>query len=444
MSQTLLLLGLLAVTGADRIVTERHPGYELKTDLDGEQKAEALAIVDATTAGTEDLLGRLGLRKKSELRFVLHLFSQEAEYEDFRRKTHDRNTFVASALSFFDDSAAEIAVAWQAGSSAARGELRRQVARHVLREYAADAPIWFEEGLAGYFEGTRTDPYGGAVDRVHHEHLATVRKALADNNFCPLDQLMDLQHVEFYGLAGARNSDWSRQTLYAQSWSLLFYLLHAEEPDDQEFLRMVARRLNTGRWSQAKYRQALSELKARWIEFLQGDDLLELGLLVSRAWERLEQGEYFAARMDASRALSLESEHRSARRVLARAAYGEEDYLLASKLFDDLARERPNDLDALLGKARALLMLSGRTQDMAQAQAALEAGRRASMSAPVGKRHLGLLIAADAAERMDDLAGALKIVRDLLKLRGLPPEVRAQASEREQKLIKRSIGRSSG
>jgi len=438
MSPTLLLMGLLALACADRPVSERHSGYRLETDLPEDQRVEAVSIVDRSAAEVAALLERIGLRRRSDLHFVLHLFSHEADYEEFRRKTHDRNTFVASSLSFFDESAGEIGCAWQAGSSAARGELRRQVARHVLREYAGDAPIWFEEGLASYFEGIQSDPYGGAMDRVHHALLEVIREALAESDYCPLYQLMDLRHLDFYGLAGARQPEWPRETLYAQSWSLVFLLLHSAHPDDQEFLRLLARRLESGRWSQARYRQALSELEPRWIEFLQGGAFLELGALVSRSWARLEQGEYFAARMDASRALELDGQHRSARRVLARAAYAEEDYLIASRLFEGLARERPDDLDALLGRAQSLLMLA---DDEDRTRDALAAGRQASAQAPAGKRHLGLLIAIDAAEQLDDPGVSLKLVRELLQLRGVPPEVRAETLERERELIKRSIRR---
>ncbi|MFH0944472.1 MAG: hypothetical protein V2A76_04670 [Planctomycetota bacterium] len=444
MNPSLLLFGLLALATQDRMVSEQHAGFELKTDLDGAQKEEVLAVAERTLAGARELLERLGVRRKGGLSLVLTIFSHEADYEDHRRRTHDQNTFVSSSVSYLDESGGEIAAAWQDGSLTATGQLRRQVARHVLREHAPDAPIWFEEGFAGYFEGLQIDPYGGTMDLVNEELLSTVRDALRNSSYCPLFDLMDLQHVEFYGLAGARKSDWPRATLYAESWSLLFYLLSADDPDAAQFLNLVVRRLSSGRWSQTLHRQLLKELEPRWIEFLQADSFREVGELVRSAWVRLEQGEYFAARMDAAKALELDRGHRSARRVLARAAYGEEDYVTAANLFQGLVDDDPNDLDALLCSARALLMLAGRSGDRQQTLEAISAGVTASRAAPIGKQHLGLLIAVEGAEQMQDLKQALELVRDILRLRGVPSEVRARVTELEQALIKRSIGRSKG
>ena len=442
MYSALLLLGLLTLASQDSAVSEQHEGFELKTDLGAAQKEEVLEIADQTLAGAKELLERLGLRKKNRLPLVLRVFARQEEYEDYRRRTHDQNTAVASTLSFLDESGGEIAVDWQEGSVDAVGQMRRQLARHVLRQYAANSPFWFEEGFAGYFEGLQVDPYGGATDLVNEKMLGVVRNALRDSSHCPLFELMDLQHVEFYGLAGARKSAWPRITLYAESWSLLFYLLSSGDPAAAQFLNLVARRLDSGRWSQARYRQTLKELEPLWKEYIKGDAFRELGELVRSAWARLEEGEYFAARMDAAKALEIDQHHRSARRVLARAAYGEEDYAASADLFQSLIDDDPKDLDALHCSARVLLTLAEESGDRQQALKAISVAEAASRVAPAGKRHLGLLIAVEGAEQIQDFKKALALVREILRLREVPSEVRARVTAQEQALIKRSIGRS--
>lgn len=437
----LILLATSLPLDTPDLVREQRGALELHSDLEKESRDEVAALVGQTVRATEQLLTGLSLRRKNRQSLVLRVFAQEADFQDLRRRTRDRNTYVVDTLSFLNDAGDEIGCAWQAGSERARGQLRRQVARHVLRQFAGDPPIWFEEGLAGYFEGLRLDRFGDVVDPVNADRLTDVRKALAASAVCPLFELMDLQHIEFYGLAGARNSPWPRATLYAQSWAFLFFLLHSEDAATLRFRRLVAGRLATGRWDQSRYRKLLVELEPLWIEFIEEGGFEARGELLRQGWEYLEEGQTFAARMTAARVLERDEGSRSARRLLAWGAFRDEEYDIAIRQFERLVEDRYDDLDALLGSAYSAIAWARLEQGPERARQALEAGRRASERAPDGHRHEGLLIAADAAELMDDPKQALRQVREILRLKGVPEEVRSEVREREQRLIKQSIGR---
>lgn len=435
------LLALVMLSSADRLVTTSKGGMTLATDASPQQREEIFAVAAAATQLATARAEAIHLQRKSDQDLRLRVFKHESDYDDWRRRTRDQNTKV-SPLSFYDDVNREVVAAWQAGSDAARAQLRRQVARFVLLQFAKNPSNWFEEGFAGYFQGFDTDAYGDPVDRVDAEMLKPIREALERDRSCPLFELLDLQDIEFYGLAGAKQSPWPRSVLYAQSWSLVFWMFESGDDVARRFLEFEVERLTSGRWDQTEAKKLLAEVEPAWRAFIERDDLTSFGGLVRDAWTALGKGDAEDARWLATKALDLDESCRSALRVLGKAALAQADHDVAEHCFAELLRGRPDDYDAALGLAHAQReQFALEPQDGALRAAAIASGIRAAELAPLGDAHEGYVLAADVAEAAGSIDEALRLVRLALKSRGLDTDVSTALRERERTLIKKSIGK---
>ena len=386
------------------------------------------------------LISRLELKRKSRDDLRLRVFAREAGYEDWKRRTADHETQV-STRSFYDAAKREVVSSWSDGGDDARAQLRRQVARQTLLQYAKNPPNWLEEGFAGYVEGATPDPFGDVLGLINAPRLEVLRRALERDAVCPLFELMDRQDIDFYGLAGASESPWPRSVLYAQSWSLFFYLIESGDPGVEEFLERVARRAESGRWDQDAYRDALADMDASWRATLLDTELAGRGDALRNAWTALYEDDPIAAQADAAAALRRNPESRSARRVLARARFAVGEFEESGALFEALASERDDDDDAALSWAISRLRLAEETQSRADALRAAETAERVADRCHIASKPAALVAAAEAAELAGDVKEALRHVRRALRLRGVSKETTRSLKDHEERLVRRAIGR---
>ncbi len=425
----------LLQSSADFEETERH-GISLKSDVDDADRDALFDLAAAPRVAAVELLDRLEIHRHAERRLRLRIFADEAGFEDYRRRTRDSFTNV-DTLSFYNDRDHEVVCAWRNGIDEAKAQVRRQCARHVLLDHGQNPPLWFLEGFAAYFEGWHSDPFGDPMHFQNEARLSVIRQALEREVTCPLFELMDMQAVQYYGLWGAESSKWSRSTLYAQSWSLFDYLLHAPDPDDQEVLRKVAERVDTGRWDQGWFEQRLAALEPRWREFV-ADDAAQRRVadLVSAAWDSLYDDDPHRGLGFAAAALELAPDLLSARRAYARALFGTGEFAAAGDAFEDYSTRRPGDYDALLSAAVCRLRLVEETGGRDDAERAIASARRAAGSAARDDRARALSVGADAADAISDTKLALRLVREALKVKGISGDLRVTLRQREASLVK--------
>lgn len=431
-----------ALPMGDGLDLERRGGVELETDLDAASRETVFAEQGFAERASAEILRDLGVTRKNRESVRLVVVAHEADFEDLRRRWRDQSTQV-STLSFYDERARQVVSCWQDGSPAGRGQLRRQCARQVLLQSAKNPPNWFEEGFAGYVEGLEPDEFGDAVDTIPSEHLAEARRALAAGAHCPLFELMELQDPQYYGIGGAENSQWPRATLYAQSWSLVYWMLRSADGEAARFRSRVVERLETGRWPQREFAEELAAAEPAWRAFIE-DGVRELpGRSLAAARAALAAGDLATARGAASDALDLDPSSRAALRIIAAAALAEGDHENAALGYDRLLAATPDDVDALLGRARAFAAEAEAEQRDGATERAIEFGKRAAAAAAASGQpsYPGVLLAADAAEAAGHSARALELVREARRMRGLPREVSAGLAEREQRLVKIAIGK---
>jgi tetratricopeptide (TPR) repeat protein len=433
----------LAVTFASTDTFREHTrnGVEIKTDLQGGALDDAFEEVEITRAAVTEFFETNNVKRKSTQSLRIRLFAHAADYDDFRRRTFDQRNDVRS-MSFYDDSDRLIGAAWEGGQPRARGELRGQVARQMLGNYSKNSPPWIEEAIFGYFEGIEADAFGDVIDVLNRQRHADMRRVLETGKYCPLFDLMDMREDQFYGLAGApNNSLYPRETLYAESWSILYFLVVSPEPADRKLLAAVAERIDTGRWSQAGQAKALAEMEPRWKTFLTGDAAGHVGQLRRDAWEKFNRGDARAARDLAAEAVNLDKSNVSGHRALAHAALAAGDFTTAIASFAELRKLRPKDADAGIGHAKALLARGKEKSDKVDLDDAVTAATSAGATIAIKDRHTAYEIAAEACEAKSEPKAALKWVREARKQKGLTFEHDKMLAEWEDRLMKAAIGK---
>ncbi len=412
---------------------------KLKSDLDQEARDAVHELVLETRARVQETLSGLGISRKSSGQIRLRMYAASEDFVLRQRRT--QSIYMLWTSSYFDLANNELVSCWHGGSAQGRAALRHELTHCVLHDYSKNLPLWFAEGFACYIESIEVDQHGDPLRTVDTTRLLAIRRALKSDTICPMYDLMELKEVEFYGREGAKALPWDRGIVYAQSWSLVYYLLAVAEGEDREFAALVTRRLDTGQWSQAGFRRMLPDLEARWRDFLARDDLVRLDVLTTEARRELDQGHFSAAREAAQKALDLDRRRRAARRVLAESCVALGLYEEALVACDRLLAEKEADAEAHLCRARALLGQAATRQEPALADEARAVTLHGVDLLPEREKYRGLLLAIQIDESQDDVKGALELVRRTLALKHVPQEVRADLLEREQALIKKAIGR---
>lgn len=105
--------------------------------------------------------------------------------------------------------------------------------------YLGDLPVWANEGLAQYFEDAIIVGGRMEVGFVDDRRLGLVKKALEENRSVPLARLLAMTN-ETWGRT-LQADPMQSGLLYAQSWSLAYFLVHA---DGQKYQGPFSRYLN--------------------------------------------------------------------------------------------------------------------------------------------------------------------------------------------------------
>ena len=230
---------------------------DLKSDLTSEIKE----YVEAH----ELFLSDMGISAKAA-DLTVTVLSSRAEYDAYKGQNQMRSE---SPRGFYAHETQTI-VTWETLNGGISTELRRILAHetfhHLLHvNLGHDLPLWLDEGLAVHFEnaakvsGNRLDKSG-----IHQGALSQVRKAQGEKTFIPLATLLNLDRDSFYQNNPSRN--------YAESWSLVHFLLNDSSMRSKNALGETLRALAAGANVQAALTQAtgmsMGNLETAWTNHL--------------------------------------------------------------------------------------------------------------------------------------------------------------------------------
>jgi hypothetical protein len=242
--------------------------YDVRTDL-GRPLAEELAHhMDDMFEHYGQVLS--GLRERRSLRLELLLFQSPMDYGATLSQRYDARPAGTAGMCIQDRSRVTLA-AWvgHQGTAAVKRTLQHEGFHQVARSLLGDIPLWADEGLAEICEnGIMVDDrvMFGEIDAAH---LATLRQAEAHDALIPLRELFKRE-----------NDDWTDSVnvgrgalLYAQAWSVVHFLLFAEDGRFQDEFDHFMSMLNTGQsWEGAFHRSFgttdFDALEGSWREYV--------------------------------------------------------------------------------------------------------------------------------------------------------------------------------
>jgi hypothetical protein len=161
-----------------------------------------------------DVLSTLAL-PDSKRPVVVYLFGDEDRYTSYM---HQHFPKLPSRRAFFIGSTTELAVYAFHGKHLAT-DLRHEYTHGVLHSSLRHVPLWLDEGLAEFFEPTRSK------DHVNDEHLERLAAAVQGGwqpNLERLEQLSDVSEMQALD--------------YHEAWAWVYSYLKAEQESDRQKL----------------------------------------------------------------------------------------------------------------------------------------------------------------------------------------------------------------
>jgi hypothetical protein len=101
-------------------------------------------------------------------------------------------------------------------------EAFHQYLHHYLGK-GAEPPVWFNEGMAMYFEGIQRSKETKKLDYklIDNRKMRMVKDKVATRNALPLEKLFALTHEDFYDREDPRNTDFH----YSQSFGVIYFFM---------------------------------------------------------------------------------------------------------------------------------------------------------------------------------------------------------------------------
>jgi hypothetical protein len=257
-----------------KLPTSRY--YSIRSDLPA---ADTKAYADHLDIMYDEFARRLvnttGLRRRSPEYPNVLMFAKQQDYLDTLRTQFGINGTGSGGMFFVSPRGAGLAF-WVEG-------LPRQRVHHVVQHegfhqfayafFGNELPPWLNEGLAEFFgesvvEGTRV-----VVGQASPQAVGTVRAAVEQGRYIPFRDLLLMDSARWNG--NVQNMSGTAAIQYPQSWSMVHFLVYAEDGRYEPMFRDMLKRLNGGTKPLDALKQSYSldsdaevtEFESRWRKY---------------------------------------------------------------------------------------------------------------------------------------------------------------------------------
>lgn len=243
--------------------------YEIHTDLSRDEVREFGRHMDVVFAQYEDRFREFHSRGRREM--PLYLLRTEQEYHDFM-STMDIDATNSGGMFFFSPKGQGLAT-WTEGRS--RSQTFEVLQHEGFHQFAFNyigkqLPTWTNEGLAQYFEDAIIVGDRMVTGLANARRVEQVRQAIIDH-----------KTIDVRELVGMSNEDWSAtlrgdvdkaSLLYAESWSIVYFLIHGEDERYQPAFAQYLMKVGQGRDSRTAFTDAFGTssydgLASKWRAF---------------------------------------------------------------------------------------------------------------------------------------------------------------------------------
>lgn len=258
----------VGIPGDDlRVFASHH--YHIHTNLSREETVPFGRHMDAVFAQYERRFADYTPRNAGLM--PLYLFRHQAEYLDFMQH-HGIDARGTGGMFFVTHSIRGLAT-WSQGHS--RSQTLRTLQHEGFHQFAWDylgpnLPTWMNEGLAQYFEDAVILDHGMELGLGDPDRIALVRDALQYQWAVDMDELLSLNNRQW--TAALRTNGSRSELLYAQAWSMVYYMIHGDDGRYLGSFEVYLRLLSEGHphakaFRSAFGRGALEGIENRWRNF---------------------------------------------------------------------------------------------------------------------------------------------------------------------------------
>jgi hypothetical protein len=263
------LVLLLAQPVGAQLQTYDSRHYRVHTNLPREQAAPLGAHMDLTFQG---LARRFrGFEQRTPRVLDLYLFATQEDYIRFLGG-HGINATGSGGMFFVQPTVQGLAT-WVEGQNPQQliSTLQHEGFHQFAWQYIGHGlPIWVNEGLAQYYEDAILQGRRLEVGMADAQRIGVVKRALERGTTLDLLELVAISGDQWGATLNADPG--MSQILYAQSWSLVYYLVHGRNGRYQRAFEGYLHLLARGEDSVAAFRRAfgttnLDPLERQWREF---------------------------------------------------------------------------------------------------------------------------------------------------------------------------------
>jgi hypothetical protein len=260
--------------------------YTILTNLEREEAAPFGRHMDAVFQEYSQRFSSFKSRKQEAM--PLYLFRTQGQYLDFLDK-YGINAANTGGMFFVQRDVQGLAT-WTQGKPLSQtfAVLQHEGFHQFAFNYIGpDLPIWVNEGIAQYFEDGILVNGKMYLGLAHGRRIASVKSALKEDRTIDFDRLLSMPDKEWHAAITANRAEAS--LLYDQSWSIVYFLINAENgkyrgPFEQ-YLRLVSQHRDSARaFEQAFGSRDTSAFRERWEDYAEA---LEPDSM-NTAMERLE------------------------------------------------------------------------------------------------------------------------------------------------------------
>ena len=200
----------------------------------------------------------------------IRLFWRRKGYRQYAKTTDPKWPFLQDAGGYFSPTRQEIVTYSKPSRSNLLQTLAHEAQHQVLSTHIKRAPVWLNEGLSEYYEQS-SYTRGQLSHDVHLAHLNYVARLIREKSNTPLSKLVQLNYNQFH------NDSFGPAEIghYALSWSLVYFLLTAEEGRYRGLFARLFRALKDGalaREAVPHYLKAAGldwdHLQMRWADYI--------------------------------------------------------------------------------------------------------------------------------------------------------------------------------
>ncbi len=270
----------------DKVRQTASRSYAIWSDLSDEELRPIAAHMDLIFQQYSQRFA--GFRSRRRGNMPLYLFKDRETYLAFMEKVGiDAN---GSGGMFFVMPDNQGLATWTGGRG--RREVYEVLQHEGFHQFAYDyigpaLPVWINEGIAQYYEDAIIVGNRMQMGLANARRIDLIKRTIEAGGTIPVQQLTTMDGETW---AAALRGDSERASLqYAQSWSIVYFLIHADNGKYQGAFIRYLNLVSDGRYSAMAFAQAfgtsdVTAMQERWLEFAAAQEPDEL----TRTLERME------------------------------------------------------------------------------------------------------------------------------------------------------------